>query len=461
MIMKFRPRASDGLWLCFLLPTAMMLTYINRTTNTHQSSYQSASILSWFLSIYSIYYALSKPLLSFQNSQIRRDFMNIFKKHLPAIVTMLVIVFKLVLMTLGILGFLLCIFGLMAYKVFLPKFFSTFKYSFSYGEGCLVLQSLVVFIIKSFLCVIHDENDPSKVDGSFNIIANVGLISVLVLCTVPYIPMLAFINSSTVFYLSGSSMILGLTLPYLWIRLMRNPVGWIIEYIWTTRHLLLLFFLWILCTLAAVLLVTKRSAKASTAYRKYFHALIVIVFTSGVFIDVSFLYLSSIVGLCIMVLLEHMRFKNIEPIATLLNGYFKAFKDEKDQGDLVLTNIYLLAGVSLPLWLSADLVHDNPLILLSGVLSIGIGDAFASIIGSKFGQYRLMNTDKTLEGLVASIVSQIAFIKSLELFNLVSIPQKIAVNFSIMIVSTTEVITTQVDNIALPFLMYSLMRLFV
>ena len=131
--------------------------------------------------------------------------MNIFKKHLPAIVTMLVIVFKLVLMTLGILGFLLCIFALMMYKLLLPKFFSTFKYSFSYGEGCLVLQSLVVFIMKSFLCVIHDENDPSKVDGSFNIIANVGLISVLVLCTVPYIRMLAFINSSTVFYLSGEN----------------------------------------------------------------------------------------------------------------------------------------------------------------------------------------------------------------------------------------------------------------
>merc|ERR1719195_77485 len=162
-----------------------------------------------------------------------------------------------------------------------------------------------------------------------------------------------------------------------------------------------------------------------------------------------------------MVLLEHMRFKNIEPIASLLNSFFQAFKDEKDQGDLVLTNIYLLAGVSLPLWLSADLSNDNPLTLLSGVLSIGIGDAFASIIGSKCGRYRLLNTDKTLEGLAASIVSQFAFIKSLELFNLVSISQKIAVNLSIMIVSATEVITTQVDNIALPFLMYSLMRLFV
>ena len=98
-------------------------------------------------------------------------------------------------------------------------------------------------------------------------------------------------------YKVGSSMILGLSLPYLWIRLMRNPVQWIIEYIWTTRHLLMLFVLWILCSVSAVLLVTTRSTvKASTAYRKYFHALIVIVFTSGVFIDVSFLYLSSVVG---------------------------------------------------------------------------------------------------------------------------------------------------------------------
>ena len=88
-------------------------------------------------------------------------------------------------------------------KVLLPKFFSTFKNSFSYGEGCLVLQSLVVFIVKSFLCVIHDENDPSKVDGSFNIIANVGLISLLSLCSVPYVPFLTFINSSNVFYLTG------------------------------------------------------------------------------------------------------------------------------------------------------------------------------------------------------------------------------------------------------------------
>ena len=100
------------------------------------------------------------------------------------------------------------------------------------------------------------------------------------------------------------------------------------------------------------------------------------------------------------------------------------FKDDKDQGDLVLTNIYLLAGVSLPLWISVSPINDNPATLMSGVLSIGIGDAFASIVGSKWGQHCLLNTKKTFEGLLASILSQIVFIKLLELFGLIWVDQK-------------------------------------
>ena len=71
-----------------------------------------------------------------------------------------------------------------------------------------------------------------------------------------------------------------------------------------------------------------RNGKASTATRKYFHALVVIVYTSGVFIDVNFLYLSSIVGICFMGLLEHMRLKNIEPVSSVLkNAYKVSFPD--------------------------------------------------------------------------------------------------------------------------------------
>ena len=65
-----------------------------------------------------------------------------------------------------------------------------------------------------------------------------------------------------------------------------------------------------------------RNGKASTATRKYFHALVVIVYTSWVFIDVNFLYLSSIVGICFMGLLEHMRLKNIEPVSSVLKNAY-------------------------------------------------------------------------------------------------------------------------------------------
>ena len=85
-----------------------------------------------------------------------------------------------------------------------------------------------------------------------------------------------------------------------------------------------------------------------------------------------------------------------------------------------------------------------------------------------------MNSKKTLEGFLASILSQTAFIKILEVFDLIVISQKTlmimdpwGINFHAVVVlviisvSAMEVITTQVDNIALPILMYSLLRYFI
>lgn len=158
-----------------------------------------------------------------------------------------------------------------------------------------------------------------------------------------------------------------------------------------------------------------------------------------------------------MTLLEHMRFRRIEPISSILRNAFQLFQDEKDSGELILTNIYLLAGVALPLWLSPDLNLENPLTLLSGVMCIGIGDSFASIIGSKFGKVKIFNTEKTLEGLLASVLSQIAFIQLLQTATLVQMNALIVI--PIVITSIIEAFTTQVDNVALPFVMYILMRI--
>lgn len=58
-----------------------------------------------------------------------------------------------------------------------------------------------------------------------------------------------------------------------------------------------------------------------------------------------------------------------------------SFLDERDKGALAVTHTYLLTGCALPLFLSSvSCSHSG---VLAGVLSVGVGDAVASIIGSR------------------------------------------------------------------------------
>lgn len=87
-----------------------------------------------------------------------------------------------------------------------------------------------------------------------------------------------------------------------------------------------------------------------------------------------------------------LRILNLPPVGSLLQDGFTVFADEKDVGGLALTPMYLLIGCSLPFWIHpepcdmTDSAGFHLLPLISGLLTVGVGDTLASICGVTFGK---------------------------------------------------------------------------
>ena len=164
--------------------------------------------------------------------------------------------------------------------------------------------------------------------------------------------------------------------------------------------------------------------------------------------------------LIIFINIECLRVNNIGTLSIILNNALLRFTDAKDQGSLILAHIYLLIGVFLPLWITYDLKSAPKLLLLTGVISVGIGDSLASIIGSRYGHTRWpYSPGKSVEGTIASVIAQMAFVNLLAYGNLLHNVNSLKTLLPIIATALLEAHTTQVDNIILPLSMYLLISL--
>ncbi|WVQ76542.1 hypothetical protein IAR50_006212 [Cryptococcus sp. DSM 104548] len=185
------------------------------------------------------------------------------------------------------------------------------------------------------------------------------------------------------------------------------------------------------------------------ARRKSFHALAVIMFVPGIAVDPAFTHLSFSVAFAAFNFAEYVRYFALWPFGVKVHLFLNEFLDAKDSGTAILSHFYLLAGCASPLWFEGH----SEILSYFGVLSLGVGDALASIVGRRVGSLRWCPAfGKTIEGSLAFFLS--VMFTSVFMWAVGAVDSFRLVPYSITVVFATllEAFSAQNDNLILPMI---------
>uniref|UniRef100_A0A0D9YM78 dolichol kinase n=1 Tax=Oryza glumipatula TaxID=40148 RepID=A0A0D9YM78_9ORYZ len=232
-----------------------------------------------------------------------------------------------------------------------------------------------------------------------------------------------------------------------WTRLIQDfevhPFVWVFNYIFTdSRERLALCAYWIFVIYVSIrrfYSISKQSKTERILLRKYYHPVAVLIFSPAVIFQVWEIY----------------------PLGHIVHQFMSAFTDHRDSEILIVSHFSLLLGCALPKWMSSGF-NDRPLTPFAGILSLGIGDTMASMIGYKYGVLRWSKTGKkTIEGTAAGITSVLAAC-SILLSLLASSGYILSQHWISLLVAVTlsgllEAYTAQLDNAFISLVFYSLL----
>ncbi|BEI81611.1 hypothetical protein CcaverHIS002_0207710 [Cutaneotrichosporon cavernicola] len=183
------------------------------------------------------------------------------------------------------------------------------------------------------------------------------------------------------------------------------------------------------------------------ARRKSFHFLAVAMFIPGVTFDPAFTHLSFSVAFAAFTFAEYVRYFALWPLGASVHLFLNEFIDHKDSGTAILSHFYLLAGCATPLWLEGP----SQILAHFGVVSLGIGDAMASIVGRKIGYLRWSPVSgKTAEGSLGFLVSVVGAALAMWLVGAVERFALLPFVLTTALVTLLEAFSAQNDNLVLP-----------
>ncbi|GER27344.1 phosphatidate cytidylyltransferase family protein [Striga asiatica] len=246
-----------------------------------------------------------------------------------------------------------------------------------------------------------------------------------------------------------------------------HPLLWVAEFVLSEpQKRLSLCLYWLVIISVSVrrfYKISKNSKTERILLRKYYHLMAVSIFIPALLFQPKFLDLAFGAALAVFLLLEIIRIWKIWPLGHVVHQFMNAFTDHRDSDLLIVSHFSLLLGCAIPIWLSSGF-NDRPLAPFAGILSLGIGDTMASMVGHKYGVLRWSKTGKkTIEGTAAGITSVLASCFLL-LPLLAATGYIFTMHWVSLIVAVTtsgllEAYTAQLDNAFIPLIFYSLLCL--
>ncbi|KAI5953277.1 SEC59 [Candida jiufengensis] len=201
-----------------------------------------------------------------------------------------------------------------------------------------------------------------------------------------------------------------------------NALVWLYEYVTNDPERLNILKTWILSATIIIPLVFYFADYFSlNTRRKIWHLAIIIALTFSndiLFGQVEFTLIALLGMIIVFLIIEFIRYNEVSFIGTYLTNLLIKFQDTKDLGPLNLSYIYLLTGVTIPIAYDY-LAHKNQVTIIRyiGLIALGIGDSFASIIGKRFGTFKWKGSEKSVQGTIAFILTSFIAINVVEYYN--------------------------------------------
>lgn len=247
----------------------------------------------------------------------------------------------------------------------------------------------------------------------------------------------------------------------------KHPLVWAVEHILEhAQTRVALCGYWLLVMLVPLRALRRMASERRVAHilvRKYYHLMATAMFVPALILQAGFLRLAFGVALAAFLVLELLRVGRVPPFGRPIDAFMQAFVDSRDSGALIASHFSLLLGCAVPVWLSRQGASDRPLAPFAGILSLGIGDTMASVVGYQFGRVRVSrHSRKTAEGTLAGILSM--FLAACALAPHVAAPPQSLAEWAAVFAATSaagllEAYTRQLDNAFVPLVYFALLSL--